>query len=473
MKFKPNKPPQLITLLILALCHSPTLAEFVQNDTRAPNIIVILADDLGYGDVHAFYPESVIPTPNLDQLAREGMMFTDAHTPAAICTPTRYGLLTGRYCWRTSMKQGVLQGYDPPLISEDRVTLADYLKSKGYHTAIVGKWHLGLEFQKKSAGPDVGVEAFDLTKSLLHTPNNDGFDYSFVLPASLDFAPYLYVRNYNVVDTEFEWVAATEFPHSWREGLKSKSLEFDRVLDDLLLEAKGFIERASKSNQPFFLYFPLTAPHKPVSPAERFVGTSGRGLYGDFVTQVDWTAGEILKLLENLDIAENTLVIFTSDNGSPMYSMNTETYPDHVTDETLAYYNERHHRANGHLRGIKGDLYEGGHRVPFIVSWPARVPRDRKTSETICLTDIFDTIVEITGGEKPAGSAEDSYSFATQLLGANAQRARPPVILHSGGEGMYAIRKNQWKLIMSNGSGGRTDPRGKALRKPFQLYNLN
>jgi arylsulfatase A len=336
----------------------------------------------------------------------------------------------------------------------------------------VGKWHLGLEFQKNKPGA-IGVhEEFDLTKPLRHTPNKDGFDYSFVLPASLDFEPYLYVRNDKVVDTEFERVSTTEFPHFWREGIKSKSLEFDQVLDDLLVEAKAFIERAADSDDPFFLYFPLTAPHKPVSPAARFVGDSGRGLYGDFVHQIDWTAGEIMKLLEQLNLDKNTLVIFTSDNGSPMYSMNSETYPDHVTDETLDYYNERHHRANSHLRGIKGDLYDGGHRVPFIVRWPAKVPRDKKTSETICLTDIYDTIVELTGGVKPKGNAEDSYSFASQLLGKKKGK-RPPVIHHSGGEGMFAIREGQWKLIFGNGSGARTKPVGNPFQVPYQLYNLD
>jgi arylsulfatase A-like enzyme len=458
----------LVHLSIWSFCLAGKAEE-----SRNPNIIIIMADDMGYGDVHAFYPESEIPTPNLDTLAREGMMFTDAHTPSSVCTPTRYGLLTGQYCWRTQLKSGVLKGYDLPLIKEERVTIADFLDGLGYQTGIVGKWHLGLEYQKKAPGTDGIHDRFDLSRPLLHTPDKDGFDYSFVLPASLDFEPYLYVRNQDVVDTEFERVPTTEFPHFWREGIKSKSLEFDQVLDDLLAEAKGFIERAADSGDPFFLYFPLTAPHKPVSPAERFVGDSGRGLYGDFVHQIDWTAGEIMKLLDRLDQDENTLVIFTSDNGSPMYRMNSETYPDHVTDETLDYYNERHHRANSHLRGIKGDLYEGGHRVPFIARWPARVTPGQKTSETICLTDLFATIVELTEQEMPDGNAEDSYSFAAPLLGKKEKRNRPPIIHHSGGPGTFAIRKDQWKLILGNGSGARTKPVGKPFQKPYQLYNLD
>lgn len=452
----------LILFLLLA-----GLVSCSTQQSSLPNIVIILADDMGYGDVQAFNPDSEVPTPNLNKLSEEGLMFMDAHTPSSICTPTRYGLLTGRYCWRTSLKRGVLKGYDTPLIEEERITIADYLKGKGYKTGIVGKWHLGLGFQKNEI-----EEKFDLTKSLYSSPNNNGFDYSFVLPASLDFEPYIYIRNYEVVDTEFDSVPTTEFPYFWREGLKSKSLEFIQVLDDLLVEAKGFIKKESKTNNPFFLYFPLTAPHKPVIPSEKFIGISGKGPYGDFVSQVDWTAGEIFKLLEELKIEDNTLVIFTSDNGSAMYRIDSDNEPDHVTDETLAYYNAGSHKANSHLRGIKGDTYEGGHRVPFIVRWPAQFPEGKKVDETICLTDIFETIVDVTEGVKPEGNAEDSYSFFPVITGEKETISRPPVIHHSGGEGMFAIRKNDWKLILGDGSGARTKPVGTPYQKPFQLYNL-
>jgi len=438
-----------------------------------PNIIIILADDMGYGDIQAFNANSSIPTPNLNKLSEEGIMLTDAHSPSSICTPTRYGLLTGRYCWRTSLKRGVLKGYDPPLIEDDRITMADYLKEIGYNTGIVGKWHLGLGFQKTQSGNNENNIGFDLTKPLESSPNNYGFDYSFVLPASLDFEPYVYVRNYNVIDTEFDSVPTTKFPHFWREGIRSKSLEFDQVLDDLLVEAKSYIKRSSASKKPFFLYFPLTAPHKPVIPTEKFIGTSGKGLYGDFICQIDWTTGEVLKLLEDLGIEDNTLVIFTSDNGSPMYSIHPSVGPDHVTDETLAFYNASNHRANGKLRGIKGDAYEGGHRVPFILRWPVRLAGNKKLDETICLTDIYETILEATGGVKVEGNAEDSYSFFPILTGEKQHVKRPPVIHHSGGKGMFAIRKGNWKMIFGNGSGARTKPVGVPFGKPYQLYDLN
>lgn len=454
------------------LCALTSLLSCSAENDLPPNIIIILADDMGYGDVQSFNNGSKIPTPSLNKLSEEGMIFTDAHTPSSICTPTRYGLLTGRYCWRSSLKRGVLRGYDAPLIQEDRMTIASYLKDKGYRTGIVGKWHLGLGFQKDSSEENGEKVKFDLTKPLQSSPNNNGFDYSFVLPASLDFEPYVYVRNYEVVDTEFDSVPTTKFPHFWRKGVKSKSLEFDQVLDDLLVEAKYFIKKESKSEAPFFLYFPLTAPHMPVIPTEKFIGKSGKGLYGDFITQIDWTAGEIFKMLTELDIDDNTLVIFTSDNGSPMRRTNSTTEPDHVTDETLKYYNANNHQSNSILRGIKGDAYEGGHRVPFIVRWPAKIKAGKKVDETICLTDIFETIIELTGGNKSKGNAEDSYSFYPTIVNAKSQLSRPPVIHHSGGKGMFAIRDEKWKMILGNGSGARTKPVGTPFQKPFQLYDL-
>lgn len=437
-----------------------------------PNIIIILADDMGYGDVQTFNAKSKIPTPNLNKLTEEGIMFTNAHTPSGICTPTRYGLLTGRYCWRSRLKRGVLKGYDSPLIEKDRMTIAEYLKEIGYNTGIVGKWHLGLGYQQDKKGNEGSGKEYDLTKRLNSSPNNNGFDYSFVLPASLDFEPYIYVRNYNVVDTELESIPGSKFPYFWREGIKSKSLEFEKVLDDLLFEAKDFIKRESKSKNPFFLYFPMTAPHTPVIPTGHFEGTSGKGLYGDFISQIDWTVGEIIKLLRELNIDDKTLVIFASDNGSPMRRLDSTTDADHVIDETLKHYNANNHQPNSLFRGIKGDIYEGGHRVPFIVKWPGKIPKGNKVDTAICLTDIFKTIVELTGGVIPKDSAEDSFSFLPILSGEKENVNRPPIIHHSGGEGMFAIRNGNWKLILGNGSGAQTKPVGTPFQRPYQLYNL-
>lgn len=465
MTMKANR---LFVILILIL----TVFSCSNENIERPNIIIILADDLGYGDIQAFNSSSSIPTPNLNKLSEEGIMFRDAHSPSSICTPTRYGLLTGRYCWRTSLKRGVLKGYDPPLIEEGRSTIADYLQDIGYTTGIVGKWHLGLGFQETLKKNNGSIGKFDLTKTLHSSPNDNGFDYSFVLPASLDFEPYVYVRNYQVVDTEFDSVPTTKFPHFWREGIKSKSLEFENVLDDLLLEAKAFISSASRSKDPFFLYFPLTAPHKPVIPSKKFIGTSKKGLYGDFISQVDWTAGKVLELVEELGIEDNTLVIFTSDNGSPMYSIHPGVDSDHVTNEGLAFYNATNHRANGKLRGIKGDTFEGGHRIPFILRWPAKLNGGIKVDTTICLTDIYATLVELTGGKVKEGNAEDSFSFYSIIDGEEKSINRPSIIHHSGGKGMFAIRSDKWKMIFGNGSGARTKPVGIPFQKPYQLYDL-
>jgi len=453
--------------LLIVLC----ILSCSEKQNELPNIVFILADDMGYGDIQASNSESEIPTPNLNKFSEEGMMFTDAHTPSSICTPTRYGLLTGRYCWRTSLKRGVLRGYDTPLIENDRKTIADYLKQKGYRTGIVGKWHLGLGFQKNET-PEVYEGEFDLTKPLYTSPNNNGFDYSFIHPASLDFEPYVYVKNYEVVEPEFDSVPETLFPIQIRKGIKSKSLEFDEVLDDLLAEALGFIEREAKSSEPFFLYFPLTAPHTPIVPGQKFKGISNKGLYGDFTIQIDWTAGEIFNLLEQLNIEDNTVVIFTSDNGSAMRKIESTTGPDHITDASLRQYNKNSHLSNGIFRGLKGDTYEGGHRVPFIIRWPKKLAAGKKVDATICLTDIFETFVDLTGGVMPEGNAEDSYSFYPILIGDKEEIARPVIIHHSGGKGMYAIRKDNWKLILGNGSGARTKPVGTPFEKPYQLFDL-
>ncbi|WP_430815099.1 sulfatase family protein [Carboxylicivirga sp. RSCT41] len=436
-----------------------------------PNIIIILADDMGYGDVQALNTKSEIATPNLNKLASESVVFTDAHTPSSVCTPTRYGLLTGRYCWRTRLKKGVLRGYDKPLIKEDRPTIASYLKEEGYATGIIGKWHLGLGFQKDEAKSKSKKPVYDITRPLYASPNNNGFDYSYVLPASLDFAPYVYVKNNKVTATEYTHVPHTNFPQLRRKGLTDKKFEFEGVLDHFLSEAKNYIRRQAKSEQPFFLYFPFTAPHTPLLPTENFKGKSGKGVYGDFIMQVDWTAGEILKLLDELEIADNTLVIFTSDNGSPMARIDNKHDADHCQYDSLQYYNADKHQANHLYSGIKGDVLEGGHRVPFFVRWSGRFKPSVVNDAPICLTDVVSTVAELIGSDLPAGAAEDSYSFYP-VLTAKQKNVNRPAIVHHSGKGMFAVRKGDWKLILGNGSGARTEPIGEPFAGPFQLYNL-
>jgi arylsulfatase A len=431
-----------------------------------PNIVFVLADDLGYGDVQALSNESTIPTPNLNGLAEAGITFTDAHSPSAVCTPTRYGLLTGRYCWRSRLKRGVLNGYGEPLIEPDRLTVASFLKQRGYTCGIVGKWHLGLNVARTGTGNEI-----DVTKPVDDGPNRRGFDFSYIIPASLDFPPYVYIHNGRITAMSTETQAARLFPAFLRQGPRGNDLVMEEVLDHLLEQAVTFIRRQSQESQPFFLYFPLTAPHKPVLPHPRFRGRTNLGPYGDFVVQVDWTVGEVLRTLNECGVANNTLVVFTSDNGSYMYRVDDPQQADHTEDSSIQAYRKSSHRANGVLRGTKADIWEAGHRVPFLVRWPGKVTANSRCDQTICLTDFAATVAELLGSELPEGAAEDSFSFLPYLLGKSRPTPRPPVIHHSAA-GMFAIRDGQWKLVLGNGSGGREKPRGKPFAPPYQLFDL-
>jgi arylsulfatase A len=430
-----------------------------------PNFVVILADDMGYGDVHGLNPKSRLATPNLDGLMKSGMFFSDAHTPSSVCTPTRYGLLTGRYCWRSRLKSGVQNGYGPPLIEEDRPTIASFLKSHGYRTGIVGKWHLGLGFVRPR-----GAE-IDYSKPLTHTPNDLGFEESLIIPASLDFPPYVYIRNRNVRGLTQRTQPAQKFPAFLRKGPISSDFDMEDCLDHLTENAVEFISESAKSEKPFFLYFPLTAPHKPVLPHKRFRGKTALGPYGDFVAQVDWTVGQVLKAIDDAGVRDNTFVLYTSDNGSFMRRQDDTDAKDHVDDDSIQAYNSYQHRANGVFRGTKADIWEAGHRVPFLVRWPNRTKPGSESKSLVCLTDVFATMAEIVGKEMPEGAGPDSFSFVTQIYPAALKFGRPPVIHHSSA-GMFAIRIGDAKLVLGNGSGGREQPKGKPFQKPYQLFNL-
>ncbi len=432
-----------------------------------PNIVLIMADDMGYGDVEVLNPRSKIPTPHLNRLAEEGMTFTDAHSPSAVCTPTRYGLLTGRYSWRTELTQGVLNGYGRPLIESDRPTVASFLGKNGYGTGIVGKWHLGLGFQK--TGGD-----WDWSKQVDYSPVDVGFHYSLVIPASLDFPPYLYVEGHTITGLPDRMHPGSKFPAFLRKGELGSDFSILDCLDHLTDKAQAYIDKQAGVERPFFLYFPLTAPHKPVLPHPRFQGTTDLGPYGDFIVQVDWTVGQVLKTIDEAGIAENTLVIYTSDNGSFMYRQTDPDKPDHLADETIQAYYEGNHTANGPLRGTKADIWEAGHRVPFFVRWPKKVRAGSTCDRTITHTDFFATFAEAIGAGLPAAkeAAQDSFSFLPLLLEEETEKwERAPVIHHSGG-GMFAIRQGDWKLVLGNGSGGRQQPRGKRFEQPWALFNL-
>lgn len=452
-----------IFLTVLVGMISLTLEAKPEN----PNIVVILADDLGYGDVQCLNPHSRIPTPAMDSLAAHGKKYIDAHSPSAVCTPTRYGLLTGRYCWRSRLTSGVLNGYGSPLIEDGRLTVADHLKSAGYNTGIIGKWHLGLDF----APTNNPQSKYDFSQPLKKSPTAFGFNYSRIIPASLDFPPYVVVENSEITELPTAKQEAGKFPAFLRQGERSPDFIPEQILDRLTSLAVNFIDDHANAEKPFFLYFPLTAPHKPVLPAERFRGLSGLGPYGDFILQTDWTVGQILECLNNNKITDNTIVILTSDNGSFMYR-NPPGSEDHTSDVSLQSYNEEIHRSNFIFRGTKADIYEAGHRVPFFVQWPARVRKSSVSTRTICHVDIFATVAELTGQPIAEGMAGDSVSFAPDLLDDPSSPGRPPVVHHSA-NGTFAIRDGDWKLILSDGSGGRENPRGSPFKKPFQLYNIS
>lgn len=448
-------------VISILLSHS-LITEAKEN----PNVIVIMADDMGFGDIQELNPHSRILTPNLNKLAQDGMRFLDAHSPSAVCTPTRYGLVTGRYAWRSKLKRGVLNGYGRSLIDPNRLTVADVLNKAGYRTGIVGKWHLGLNFQRSQPNGPINFSA-----PVGNTPNVYGFDFSFIIPASLDFPPYVYIQNEKVTELPTEQQKAVPFPAFIRKGERSPSFIMEEVLDKLTEEAVQFVKRNHKKEKPFFLYFPLTSPHKPVLPAKRFVGSSSLGLYGDFIHQTDWTVGQILNVVKDTGIDKNTIIIFTSDNGSFMYRLSDVDEKGHVSDTKTQAYQENEHRSNFIFRGTKADIFEGGHRVPFLVKWPNQIRPGSISKRTTSHVDILATLAEIVDFSIPDGMAEDSFSFL-HTLKENAATTRPPVINHSA-NGTFAIRQGPWKLILSDGSGGREKPSSKPFQKPYQLYNLS
>ena len=453
-------PRQLLILLTLGAgpfaCASPG-----RPAPSRPNVLLILADDLGYGDVGAFNAGSPVPPPRLDRLAGEGRVYTDAHSPSAVCTPTRYALLTGRYAWRSRLKSGALWGESPPLIEPDRPTIASVLGAAGYVTGCIGKWHLGLEYGRDAEGE------LDFDAPIAGGPLAVGFDEFFGIPASLDMPPYVYVRGERVQTPPTIDQEGVPFPGFVRAGKRAADLEFDAVLSDLADEACAFIDRHAGGESPFFLYVPLTGPHKPIAPAPGFAGRSGLGPYADFVQEVDATVGRILDALEASGTAENTLVVVTSDNGSFMYALGDG--PDHADDPTVHGYRPGTHRPNGGLRGTKADIFEAGHRVPFLVRWPGRVPAASESATTICHVDLLATLAAFAGAPLAGGRSEDGFELTDDFLGGKS--ARGPVVHHSVG-GMFAVRDGDMKLVLGNGSGGREAPRGEPFGRPYQLFDL-
>ena len=449
-----------ITLLTL-VSNAQALA-----DSR-PNVIVIYTDDQGFGDASCLNPEAKFETPNLDRLATEGMTFTDAHCSDTVCTPSRYGLLTGRYSWRTSLKKGVYGAEKKCLIADGRTTLASLLKQRGYATAMVGKWHLGMDFPG-----DRGTR--DWSKPVLDMPLDKGFDYFWGIPASMNYGVLAWFngRYAKVPPTQYTQkkpnkIALADYrimppydqqlskPGTTSDlGVVRGQLEIapdfvdseclTRFTDQAIEWVQGRAETA-RQGEPFFLYLPYTSPHKPVIPIDQFRGQSEAGAYGDFMMETDWHVGRILDMLDREKLAENTMVIFTSDNG-----------PETTWKERAKKFS---HQSNGIYREGKRSIYEGGHRVPMFIRWPAKVAPASQCNQPVCQTDILATLAAITENQLAANEGEDSFSFAPVLTNPNARMNRGPMIHHSASGG-FAIRDGDWKLVMET-------PKSKR-----QLYNL-
>ena len=459
---------------------------------RHPNIIYILADDLGYGDVSCYNPESKISTPHVDRLAKEGIRFTDAHTPSAVCTPTRYGILTGRYSWRTRLKYRVLDGLDPPLIDKDRLTVAQLLKNNGYHTGCVGKWHLGMQWYDldgeeieavsidRKSPPRPGDDV-DYSKAITGGPTDRGFDWYFGISASLNMSPFCFIENDSPVclPTIRQERIRTEFI-AVDKGMRSPDFTIASVMPRLTGEAIGYIEeRAQNRDQPFFLYAPLTSPHLPVIPNQEFLGKSDAGTYGDFVVETDAFVGAILETLDQNKLADDTMVIFTSDNGGLYHYWEPKEADDlkhYKVRSRGAYVKQFGHQGNAHLRGTKADIWEGGHRVPFVVRWPGKTRAGAVSDELIELTDLIRTCAAIVEKPLPDGAGPDSKSILPLLLGEKPSTPVRDFAVHHSLWGVFAIRKGPWKMIPHRGSGGFTFPKTIDVDKvggpAGQLYHL-
>lgn len=441
----------LLPLVACTACVPMSQASAADAPAKAetpPNIIFILADDLGYGDVHALNPKrGKIATPCLDRMAAQGMAFTDAHSSSSVCTPSRYGLLTGRYDWRTQLQHGVLNGESKPLIAANRLTVAGMLKQKGYATACIGKWHLGMDMPKPLTKPDGTIADGPITR---------GFDHYFGISASLDMPPYAFIEQDRFTKLPTAKLAAGDH---FRAGPGAPGFKTEDVLPTLVAHSKAWIVDHKK--EPFFLYMPLNSPHTPIVPTAAWRGKSGLGAYGDFVMETDWAIGEVLNAVDASGLGENTLVIVSSDNGcSP-----------HAKVDELEH---KGHFPSANLRGYKSDAWDGGHRVPFIARWPSQVKPDSHCDQMVCLNDFMATCADMAGAKVPETAAVDSVSLLPLLKGSD-KPVRDTLVHHSI-YGNFAIRDGQWKLVLCPGSGGWSAPSEMQAEKKglpaMQLYDM-
>ena len=463
--------PAAVGMAIAALFALSSGSAAQDSAPPTPNVVIILADDLGWGDVQAMNPNSSIPTPNINSIAASGMRFTDAHSPSSVCSPTRYGLLTGRYAWRTRLTKGVLYGYDEPLIEPDRPTLGTLLQARGYRTAAIGKWHLGMAMPRLPEGEfeaSAGTPGIDFGGVISDSPVDHGFDEFFGLSGSPSSPPYVYIRDDRFTAIPVRVQHSVTRPYeSIKAGPLADDFVHEEVQNRLVEEAVAFVDRASQAEQPFFLYLPLTAPHVPILPDGRFRGTTSLGLYGDFVAQLDDAVGQVLSALEEAGELDDTLFVFTSDNGSYM-GVTPRGFRDHTDSPWLLWYRRNNHRANGPWRGRKKEILEGGHRVPLLVRWRGVVAAGSETAATVTLTDLYATVADIVGDGALPGVAEDSVSLLPILRGESETRGVP--VVHHSTSGMFAVRDGPWKLVLGNGTG---DASGIPFQRPWQLYDLS
>ncbi|HKK62118.1 MAG TPA: arylsulfatase [Bacteroidales bacterium] len=481
---------------ILSLLLFSFTAEYIsannKNDNISPNIVFIFADDMGYGDVSALNPFARTQTPAIDKLVSTGMTFTEAHASASVCTPSRYGLLTGRYAFRSQDAAGGINGFHKSVIEPGRATLATLLKKAGYTTACIGKWHLGVNWQtnKDTGEPlqdeDTGYSNVDYSKKVSGGPNDFGFDYSFIHTASLDIPPYLFIRNHKVTDpdmiltsehyprrredTEYSWDKIHTKDKDiywgkgvwWRDGEMSQSFRIEDCHTEIVKEGVAYIEKQTneKHGNPFFLYLPLTGPHTPWMPEEQFKGKSNAGLYGDFILNIDDAVKQINESLIRNGISDNTILIFSSDNGAYWPQEEIERYA---------------HDSNQGSKGQKGDVWDGGHHIPLVVSWPAQIKQPSEYPHLISLTDFYATFRDFTGQKQEKNSGEDSFSFWKVLNDETDKPIRHSMVHHSASR-FYSLRNGDWKYINGLGSGGFSNPTRLTPEKngpQSQLYNLN
>lgn len=445
---------------MLAILAAPVRA-WSSVTTDRPNIVCILCDDLGYGDVHTLNPDRCkIATPEIDRLRAEGMSFTDCHASSSICSPSRYSILTGRYDWRSRLQHGALPPESEPLISPTRLTVAGFLQQHGYATAAIGKWHLGLLFDKK-----------DFTRPITDGPLQHGFDYFFGIMASLDMPPYVFIENNHFTETptvrkEFPsfMYGTNAVPGPVRPGLAASDFEAVDVLPKFTSKAVDYISKRGTDQKPFFLYLALPSPHTPVVPTKEWQGKCSIGPYGDYVMETDWTVGQVVKAVDDAGLHDNTIIIFTSDNGAaPAIGIDKL--------EAMGHY------PSAEFRGYKSDVWDGGHREPFLVRWPGKIKANSHSDQIICLVDLMGTCADILHAKLPDNAGEDSVSLLPAFLGTDKHPLHEAIVNHSGGNGRFAIRQGPWKLELCPGSGGWGKPGDDAALKeglpPIQLYNMH